>query len=160
MPPMSAICLQSAGPGAYARWRRDALDARAADLQPRQVSRRAPRTPPMTRRRFRGLGGAGVAGAGLGGTWLGSVVGTTLGGCGDNELPPAVKITVLDEDVVRVQVAPGNAPWPIDGPELVVVTPDAAWPNPTPAIAAPDLVATSQLRIEYTGWPHRLRLTP
>jgi len=113
----------------------------------------------MTRRRFLGLGGAGVAGAGLGGTWLGSVVGTTLGGCGDNELPPAVKITVLDEDVVRVQVAPGNAPWPIDGPELVVVTPDAAWPNPTPAIAAPDLVATSQLRIEYTGWPLRMRIT-
>jgi alpha-glucosidase (family GH31 glycosyl hydrolase) len=113
----------------------------------------------MTRRRFLRLGSAGVAGAGLGGGWLASVVGASLGGCGDNDAAPAVRITVLDEDVVRVQLAPADAPWPADGPEVVIVTPDDAWPNPAPAIATADVVATSQLRIERTTAPFRLRIT-
>lgn len=108
----------------------------------------------MTRRRFLRLGSAGV-----GATWLGSVVGPALGGCGDNGAPPAVRISVLDEDVVRVQIAPGDGPWPDDGPEVVIVTPDDAWPNPAPTTATPELVTTRQLRIEHTAWPFRLRIT-
>lgn len=109
------------------------------------MTRRSLHRAGLSRRRFLQLGAGGLAGA-------------ALAGCGDDDRPPAVRVRVLDDDVVRIQLAPAGAAWPADAPDLAIATPDDAWPNPAPLVATPALVATRRLRVERASEPFRITI--